>query len=432
MLRTAFVRFSFRGILAFAAIALGPQAGYAQISLGPTCESIFESLPSIENRITNPVYGMESSDAVRLRAMIERAGSNEAELTLALTTAYLVMRLHNELPEVQALAVVAMKMNMTGRESMLRRGADRGSHYEFGSGRMGLAISKEQMGQLISGFLFAHELEHLIQDIKVGSQRMIQLFGSGRISKSEEAAMRAEFAFLRLIPVAIRQRILSELRSAQIESTATLRVFTGGIEISLGTSDADVYVRTMWKYDRYRPETEPVSLRTQRLQVDALNISATQKVLELWRDPRIRATLGSAGKWGHHQIFNMLSRSVVRVKDFTKSAEMFFGIHHEGELIGSVSLARNLESRFGEMKPVFVIGYALSPAHQGNGYAREAVERVVKFAFAEGSAESVYATTYPGNFPSISLLTKIGFIEVESGNNGTRKFEITKQRWSSL
>ena len=409
---------------------LASNAGYSQISPGPTCESFFQSLPSIENRITNPVYGIDSSDAARLRVMIEKAGSNEADLTYALTTAYLVMRLQHESPDVQALAIAATKMNMSQRDSMLRRGADRGSHYEFGSGRMGLALSKEQMVQLISGFLFAHEFEHLIQDIKVGSRGMGLLSESGRVSRSEEAAMRAEFAFLRLIPLEIRQRILNDLRSSDATSTAALRVFAGGIESSLGTLDADTYVRSMWRNDRYRPDSEPATLRTPRLQIDALAASAAEKVLALWRDPRIRDTFGSASTWGYSRIFSMLSRAVQRPENLTKIAEMYFGIFREGEMIGTVALARHLESYFEVMKPVFVIGYMVSPENQRNGYAREAVERVVKFAFAEGGAESVVAITYPGNFQSISLLTKIGFVEVESDNNATRKFEMNKRRWA--
>lgn len=55
------------------------------------------------------------------------------------------------------------------------------------------------------------------------------------------------------------------------------------------------------------------------------------------------------------------------------------------------------------------IGYTLSPAYQGCGYAREAVRAVVEYAFSVWKKHRIIASVDPENAPSIRLLSAVGF-----------------------
>jgi RimJ/RimL family protein N-acetyltransferase len=59
-------------------------------------------------------------------------------------------------------------------------------------------------------------------------------------------------------------------------------------------------------------------------------------------------------------------------------------------------------------RAVMEIGYLLSAAASGQGYAREAVSALIDLLFAQG-ARRVFADTDPDNVRSIALLTTLGF-----------------------
>jgi RimJ/RimL family protein N-acetyltransferase len=74
-----------------------------------------------------------------------------------------------------------------------------------------------------------------------------------------------------------------------------------------------------------------------------------------------------------------------------------------GGLIGDCALRIDVhDSRLGE------IGFTLARPRQGQGYAREAVSRVLDFAFAELGLHRVVAITDCRNHPSVVLLEKLG------------------------
>jgi RimJ/RimL family protein N-acetyltransferase len=54
------------------------------------------------------------------------------------------------------------------------------------------------------------------------------------------------------------------------------------------------------------------------------------------------------------------------------------------------------------------LGFTLATAHQGKGYATEAVTRVIAYAFEQLEAESVFAVADARNDASIALLERIG------------------------
>ncbi len=54
------------------------------------------------------------------------------------------------------------------------------------------------------------------------------------------------------------------------------------------------------------------------------------------------------------------------------------------------------------------LGFTMSPAHQGKGYATEAVARVIAYAFERLGVETVFAIADARNDASIALLERIG------------------------
>lgn len=76
----------------------------------------------------------------------------------------------------------------------------------------------------------------------------------------------------------------------------------------------------------------------------------------------------------------------------------------EGERVGLVSLD-GVHETWGRAE----VGYTVAPAHWGNGYATEAVELLVAYAFDERRLHKVAARTYATNAASERVLEKAGF-----------------------
>ncbi len=72
-------------------------------------------------------------------------------------------------------------------------------------------------------------------------------------------------------------------------------------------------------------------------------------------------------------------------------------------VVGSVITSGSPDER-GTMS----IGYGVEAASQGQGFATEAVAKVVEWSLQQASVEQVTATTFPWNRPSLRVLEKVG------------------------
>jgi RimJ/RimL family protein N-acetyltransferase len=79
-----------------------------------------------------------------------------------------------------------------------------------------------------------------------------------------------------------------------------------------------------------------------------------------------------------------------------------------GTLVGDVGMSP-AEGEPGVVK----IGYTLAPAHQGRGYATEAVRALIDYAFDVLGADVVRAYASAENFPSIKVAERVGMRLVE-------------------
>lgn len=97
----------------------------------------------------------------------------------------------------------------------------------------------------------------------------------------------------------------------------------------------------------------------------------------------------------------------------------------DSRMIGSICLWN-----FNEEKSKAEVGYDLHPEFQGQGLMTESLSAVLNFAFKSIELTEVSAYTDKRNAPSISLLTRNGFILNESiidkGNENNRVFIVKK------
>jgi len=84
-----------------------------------------------------------------------------------------------------------------------------------------------------------------------------------------------------------------------------------------------------------------------------------------------------------------------------------FGIFSDGELVGRIALNQIYRGIFQNS----YLGYSIGERWNGRGFATEAVELAVRFAFEEAGLHRVQAAVMPRNTASIRVLEKNGFRE---------------------
>ncbi len=99
-----------------------------------------------------------------------------------------------------------------------------------------------------------------------------------------------------------------------------------------------------------------------------------------------------------------------RAAAFTREERIRWALarREDDVVIGSCGL-----SRWDEKAAQAEVGYELAPAYQGRGLMREALSAVLGFGFDRMRLERVEANVVPGNEPSLRLLRRLGFREVE-------------------
>jgi len=84
------------------------------------------------------------------------------------------------------------------------------------------------------------------------------------------------------------------------------------------------------------------------------------------------------------------------------------------EFIGFVGIVHvQFEAHF---TPVVEIGWRLASKHHNKGYATEAAQEVLRFAFEELHLKEVVSLTVPDNESSQNVMKKIGMIRDENGD----------------
>ncbi|MDN3681311.1 GNAT family N-acetyltransferase [Vibrio tapetis subsp. quintayensis] len=112
-----------------------------------------------------------------------------------------------------------------------------------------------------------------------------------------------------------------------------------------------------------------------------------------------------------------------------------------GEFIGFVGLHKQAAPEIPNT-PMIEIGWRLSSEYWGKGYAPEAAEKALEFAFEQLNLAQVYAFTALPNIPSQRVMSKIGMINIDQDFDSPKLpkghalerhclFEIKSDTWRS-
>ena len=98
---------------------------------------------------------------------------------------------------------------------------------------------------------------------------------------------------------------------------------------------------------------------------------------------------------------------IKKIQALTEKRESLYWaitLHSSDELVGTVCLWN-----FDHDQAKAELGYELLPGHHGKGYMREALQKILAFAFTDLRLTSIEAWTHPGNASSITVIEKLGF-----------------------
>lgn len=80
-----------------------------------------------------------------------------------------------------------------------------------------------------------------------------------------------------------------------------------------------------------------------------------------------------------------------------------------------------------------LMGYAMTPSYQGQGYATEAVQGLINWAFQQSQVHQVVADTFPDHAASLRVMEKNHMVLLgEGGEAGTVRYGIDRAQWQSL
>lgn len=121
----------------------------------------------------------------------------------------------------------------------------------------------------------------------------------------------------------------------------------------------------------------------------------------LWGDPDVTRYICTDGKFSLEDIEKRLSTEISNDVVFGVQYWPFFELN-TGELIGCCGLRPHGENEY-------EIGFHLRPKFWGEGYAVEAADAVIHYAFTVLNAKKLFAGHNPNNVASQKVLRKLGF-----------------------
>ena len=159
-----------------------------------------------------------------------------------------------------------------------------------------------------------------------------------------------------------------------------------------------------WPWRRKKCKTIPVecypTLTTERLVLRQFDRGDAVDVFAYAKNPAV----GPMAGWPPHTTIED-SRRVVQ--HFIHTGDVWAIVEKKtGRVIGSIGL--HVDGRR-EVDGARMLGYVLGAAYWGQGYATEAAQAALRFAFEQKNCQIVSAYHYPGNTRSRRVIKKLGF-----------------------
>jgi RimJ/RimL family protein N-acetyltransferase len=152
------------------------------------------------------------------------------------------------------------------------------------------------------------------------------------------------------------------------------------------------------------PELHPVVLDTPRLHLRWLAEGDAAAQFAIFSDPEVMRFINDP--WTR---MAQAEEAIAEVlAGYADGSRLTFGVvlRETGQFIGNVNL-----HRFFDMNRRCEIGYALSSAWQGRGYATEALAALLDYAFRTLDQNRIEADIDPRNTASARILARLGFRE---------------------
>jgi [ribosomal protein S5]-alanine N-acetyltransferase len=156
------------------------------------------------------------------------------------------------------------------------------------------------------------------------------------------------------------------------------------------------------------PEPDLTELRTARLLLRDFR-DADQAAIHAYR--KDRAVLQYLARvepygWDEIRLLILEARHQTRCRDRT-DYELAIELADTGEVIGEIGLGL-LVLDGAQGADAATLGFILHRDHWGRGYATEAAQAMVRFAFRDLNLDTVYAGCTPGNGASRRVIQKLG------------------------
>jgi RimJ/RimL family protein N-acetyltransferase len=149
-------------------------------------------------------------------------------------------------------------------------------------------------------------------------------------------------------------------------------------------------------------------LLTGRLSIQPLSMADLSSFVSYRQDPEIARFQGWEPSYSDAQGIELIqSQTAVLLPATGDWLQLAVHERASGILIGDIALHRSKDE-----ESVFEIGFTIASQHQGQGFATEAVSRLMDSLFSEVGAKKLIAATDRRNTPSIKLLLKLGFIQM--------------------
>ena len=113
---------------------------------------------------------------------------------------------------------------------------------------------------------------------------------------------------------------------------------------------------------------------------------------------------------GQERFVSSVADSLAEAEEHPEGNPWFRAVYADGQPVGFVMLSRDVEPRPPDINgPWFLWKLLVDHRHQGRGYGRQVVERIVELVRAEGATE-LLTSHVPGDEGPAGFYARLGFV----------------------
>ncbi|GAB3911890.1 N-acetyltransferase [Microlunatus endophyticus] len=160
---------------------------------------------------------------------------------------------------------------------------------------------------------------------------------------------------------------------------------------------------------------------TSRLMLRDPRITDLQPLTEMWTDAAVAQFMDDYGPRDPAGVQEWLTQIVRALEDCPESnpssVQLTLARKDDAAVVGWLGLGASSRG-----VADWDFGYAVHPAHRGNGYAAEALAGAVDGCRRRFGIETFWGECHRANAASARVMTRAGFSEIASSDDGNRRF----------